>query len=484
MRSSPSLAVASSLVLVLLAHAACSDEEERANVGTGGSSAIAGAGGSSAGSAGTAGKGGSAGVAGKGGQAGMDAGAPDVDPDAPPAKRFCELPGFAPTALKVPAGFCIRPFTDPAKTAIKVPRVIRFAPNGDLFVAAPAASTPGGAAGGLGAIFVVTDDDHDGRADQVLTYAGGKPWDGKDCYLGDADPTDFSCVHGIAFVDGDLYYTRWNDVRRFPYKAGDRKAPSAGGEIVATLNMPTDSPGNYRFTHTLDKAKDGTMYVSRGRFDTFNCNTAEMVQGAVQAFPYGPGVKLPNAATMIADGFRNPMYMRCNQAKGLCFADEMSGDNWDGVGGREKIALLTPGSHWGFPCCVTKGKAAPGATDDMCNDVSVESVAIELHDSPFGLDFEPGAWPADTKGAIFIAKHGVVGSWVDSDVVYVPTTPDGMPAGGEQPFTSGFGKGAGTVNGRATDVAFAPDGRLFVVDDTSGMIWWIAPEELPIPGAM
>ena len=35
--------------------------------------------------------------------------------------------------------------------------------------------------------------------------------------------------------------------------------------------------------------------------------------------------------------------------------------------------------------------------------------------------------------------------------------------------------------GRATDAAFAPDGRLFIADDTAGKIYWLAPRTLASP---
>ncbi len=58
-----------------------------------------------------------------------------------------------------PAGFCVKLFATLAE-----PRSIVFAPNGDLFVAAPSMPTPGGASGGPGAIIVLSDDNHDGVA--------------------------------------------------------------------------------------------------------------------------------------------------------------------------------------------------------------------------------------------------------------------------------------------------------------------------------
>ena len=89
---------------------------------------------------------------------------------------YCDLPGTDASAVQVPEGFCVREFATVAEA-----RVMKFAPNGDLFVAAPSMGTPGGAYGGRGGIVVLPDDDHDGRADAVLDYSTPTPADGRAC---------------------------------------------------------------------------------------------------------------------------------------------------------------------------------------------------------------------------------------------------------------------------------------------------------------
>lgn len=467
-----SVATVLALTAVVLAHAACGgDDDASPPAGTAGAAGTAGV--AQAGSAGKAGSGG-AGTAGSpsGGAAGAQ-GMPGT---------FCGLTSAAPVPapIKVPEGFCARQYSATTETTPLVPRVIRISENGDVFIAAPAQSTAGGAQGGKGAILVYPDDDHDGRADAELIFAGGKPWDGTSCYLRDGDPDDMGCLHGLAIHGGHIYYTRWNDVRRVPYKPGDRKA-TASSELVANLGMPTtDLQANgYRFTHTIDATKSGQMFVSRGRFDAFACKVEELGKGAVLTFSVAGA--LPATPTVAADGFRNPMYVRCDSF-GSCYANELTGDSWQSIGGREKLVRVgtTSVGHFGYPCCVAPNMvASPGAD---CSKVDAEVVAFPLGDTPFGLDFAPSTWPAPYSGAIFVAKHGTNGAWENSDVVYVKTDPaTGAPTSAEAPFTSGFGRGEGTINGRATDVAFHPDGRMFVIDDTSGLVFWVAPVDLKVP---
>ena len=416
-------------------------------------------------------------------------GAPAIvaNPDAPPGpsctpidiapgtgKKFCELPGTDSPALKVPPEFCVREFTT---TPVIEARVLRFAPNGDLFVAAPSMDTPGGATDGPGAIVVLPDDDGDGRADAVLTYAGPTPRGGSTCALLDKDPKSFACVHGLLFTGGYLYFTRSNEVRRFPYTPGQRTAPPATSELVAMLGG--ENIEDARWTHTLELTKSGSIYVSRGRTDTSGCSAEQMARGAVFALHVEANGPLPLTPEIVADGFRNPMYLRCSPTScGECYASELTGDNWDGVGGREKLAMLDQkGASWGYPCCVGRDLAAPGATTETnCTAVGRELVSIPLHDTPFGLDFDRGGFPDPYRHGLFIALHGVRTSFGGTGVVFLKTDPTSMrPTGEAKLFVDGFGKGS---SARATDVAFAPDGRLFVADDTSGKIFWVAPRTL------
>src|SRR5581483_8984200 len=96
------------------------------------------------------------------GQGEFDSGAP-----LPTGGFFCDLPGDDVTGATFPPGFCVRKFAGlspdagmnvPAPCAhppcaptpeIHTPRVLAFAPNGDLFASSPSESTPGAAPPGI-----------------------------------------------------------------------------------------------------------------------------------------------------------------------------------------------------------------------------------------------------------------------------------------------------------------------------------------------
>ncbi len=389
---------------------------------------------------------------------------------------FCDLPGTDTPDLVVPPQFCVREFTT---TPVGEARVLRFAPNGDLFVAAPSMATVGGATGGPGSVVVLPDDDGDGKADAVVTYAGPSVSDGRTCAALEAEsPASLACVHGLHFQDGHLYFTRSDEVRRWPHEPGQRKAPAGPGELVATLGVAAIPDA--RWTHTLEGRKDGALLVSRGRSDSSACSAEEMTRGAVFALHVAGAPKLPLVPDLVADGFRNPMYLRCApNSCGDCYASELSGDDWGGVGGREKLSLLgAPGESWGYPCCVGRDEPHPGAGATSCANVGRELVAIPLHDTNFGLDFDRGGFPEPYRHGLFVALHGVFTSFGGTGVVWLGKDPVTLrPTAKPELFIRGFGK----PNGRATDVVFAPDGRLFVADDTLGKIYWVAPRTLKRP---
>jgi glucose/arabinose dehydrogenase len=423
--------------------------------------------------AGTGGTGGSAAAGGAGGSSGKvgTGGGPVANP-----KTFCELAAPVEPGLVAPPGFCIRKFA-----TVDVARVLRFAPNGDVFVAAPKSFTPGGASDGPGAIVVLPDDDHDGIADASVTYAGesttGEP---VGCESHEINESDLFCVHGLAFSGGFLYYTRSDELRRFPYAPGDRKPPSAAGELVATLGAK--GMADARWTHTIDSGKDGTLYVSRGRHESSDCSPESMAKGAVLSVNAGPGVALPTSAQVVSMGFRNPMYVRCSPYSDHCFANELSGDGWMGIGGREKLVVLKKGDNWAYPCCVARGMPSSSGTAEVCANISSELASIPLHDTPFGLDFETGRFPAPYTKTAFFGLHGSFGAWTGTAVSYMKIDPaTGLPMGELTPFITGWASTPGGVVGRAADLAFAPDGRLFVTDDASGGIWWVAPVDLALP---
>ncbi len=386
-----------------------------------------------------------------------DASEEDIEPsdaaprDAPPpGPPFCQQGSDVP-GVSVPAGFCLRRFG-----TVRVARTLVIAPNGDLFVGAPSDSTAGGASGGPGAIVVLSDDNHDGVS-EAHTFASG-----------------IRDVHGLALGGGFVYFTTTSTVWRTPYSTGQRRETGPREDMGLA---PRFGLGG-RWTHGLARSVGGELLASRGEYNSCGLNpVGEILRVSMGAF------------TTLARGFRNPMYMRCHSRDEVCAATELGEDQTPGA--REKLVIVKPNTNYGYPCCFTTARPIHAAEAPKCPGVTREDAEFVLAETPFGLDWEREIWPAPYRGGLFVALHGsfyTSPSWGGARIVYARTDPvTRAPVEGWQDFLGrkdsgpgGFGPG-GTMLERPSDVAFAPDGRMFFSDDQGGGVYWMAPLTLPRP---
>ena len=94
------------------------------------------------------------------------------------------------------------------------------------------------------------------------------------------------------------------------------------------------------------------------------------------------------------------------------------------------------------------------------------------------------SWPLPFRDGVFVALHGSYYSsppWEGARIAFAPTDPaTHLPSGDFRDFVRGFGPGGSPLE-RPADVAFSPDGRLFMADDIAGAVYWIAPSSLHSP---
>jgi len=405
----------------------------------------------------------------------------------PQAGSFCALPGsvvqtsIGPALvggadagvpdlawLTLPKGFCAHVFANTG-----VARQLKFAPGGELFVASPTQLTTGANSGGHSAILVLPDDDHDGVADSVGTFLGS-----------------LVAVQGLLFAGGQLYYQDDAVIRRLAYNTGDRQ-PSAASEVATDMStLPQDST---HWPKVFDQAMDGTIYISNGGGQLDACQSPPPLRGAIVQ------LNADGSTTEVARGFRNPIAIRCESSHDVCLAIELALDYSAPAGGREKLLPIHAGDDWGFPCCATQNTPYANvvyqgtSTIPDCSGVAAESGSFVIGDTPFGLDFETGQWPAPWGGRVFVTLHGAYQSWKGARVVAIaldPTTGIPLPSS-ELPgsdadpndmleFATGWDDGR-QDHGRPAPITFAPDGRLFLGNDWTGTVVWIAPVGLMRP---
>jgi glucose/arabinose dehydrogenase len=411
-----------------------------------------------------------------------------------PAGTYCALPGSvtyccggetttapggkgaAPSLgwVTVPDDYCVHYFAHVTEA-----RQLRFAPGGELFVAAPSTPTAGGAVGGPGAVVVFFDDDHDGYADgDSLPHNDGTS----------QNLTVFTyvtSVQGLMFTPGWFYFQNGTQIMKVPYAKGQRAIAGNAESVVDVSAANGMYVSDDHWPKTLDMADDGTIYLGNGGDQAQDCDPDVFPRpftGGILKIDGTPG------GSPVARGFRNAIAIRCERGKGLCFSTELALDGSECSGGREKLVPIRQGDDWGFPCCATANtpyELVSGSPN--CADVAQETVSFVVGDTPFNFDFETGVWPAPYTHDIFVTLHGAVGSWIGARIVAIPTQSNGMPVPSSDLGTSSFvdfAKGwddGAQDHGRPAAIAFSSDGRAFIADDVVGNIFWVAPKTLKTP---
>ena len=374
--------------------------------------------------------------------------------------------------LHLPAGFCAHYYgTVAAAPGGGNARQLRFAPGGELFVSSPTTATTGGnGAFGLASIVVLPDDNGDGVADQVITFLSGLP-----------------STQGMLFANNQFFYQNGIQILSIPYQSGDR-SPRSPTTLIADITIYQSV---LHWPKTLDIADDGTIYVGNGGDQDEACDPSRPFHGGILSLGGADGGPLggPDGGGIpVAKGMRNPINVRCSRGHDLCFALELGLDYSADEGGHEKLVPIRQGDDWGFPCCATQDVPFPAAGDAgaaICANITPDTDSFLIGNTPFGIDFEPGNWPAPWTGSAFVVTHGAAGSWAGERMVAIAMNPStGMPlpatdtsgtdTGAMTDFATGWDDGT-LSHGRPSAVAFSSDGRLFVANDTNGIIFWIAP---------
>ena len=350
---------------------------------------------------------------------------------------------------QAPHGFKVELYA----TGLDNPRLIRTAPNGDIFVAE---SDPGD-------VRVFRGITKDGRPEQMSVFASG-----------------LRQPYGINFYPPGpnpqwVYIGDTDEVLRFPYHNGDMKASGKAHHIA---NLPG---GGGHTTRDIQFSLDGkTMFVgvgSRSNVDNPLTHSGEKNRADILAFnPDGSGMRI------YASGIRN--------AGGGLAIDPKTGQLWCSVNERDAlgdnlvpdyITHVEPGGSYGWPWWYIGNHPDPRLKGQphppLQNKVLVPDVLIQAHSASLQPVFYTGKqFPAQYQGDIFAAEHG---SWnrnprAGYEVIRVPLHQTGHASGEYEDFITGFVLPNGDAWGRPVGVTVAPDGSLLVTDDGSNSIWRVS----------
>ena len=362
---------------------------------------------------------------------------------------------------KAPPGFSVELFA----SGLSTPRVIRIAPNGDIFVVETGAGRVrvfrAGAAGAgpaQGEIFA----DNLQRAYGIAFYPSG------------ADPK---------FV----YVATPDSVVRFPYRSGEAKA---GGPAEKIASLP-DGGGHWSRDLAFSP-DDKTLFVSVGSGSNVDEGVAapdpSQVAGAPVGASFGDEKGRADVLAFDPDGGHERVYATgIRNCSGLA-VQPGAGALWcvvnerDGLGDNlppDYATHVTPGAFYGWPWYYLGDHQDPrhkGERADLANRVTTPDVLIQAHSAPLGIAFYEGdQFPSEYKGDAFVTLHG---SWNRSTLTGYKVVrllmKDGKPTGAYEDFLVGFVGDDRSVWGRPVGVAVAHDGSLLVSDDGSGSIWRVS----------
>ncbi len=373
--------------------------------------------------------------------------------------------------LTLPDGFC----ATLVGSDLGAVRQLTVAPNGALYAAI---------SGGFslrGGVLGMRDTNRDGVPDTRVRF-------------GPRGANDVEVHDGFLYVALDDRVVRY---RLIP----DQVEPKGDAETVVA-DLPDDGD------HTAKSLAFGggdTMFVSVGSA-TNSCqrrNRAErspgvdpctelLTRAGIWQFSSTRTGQRFAANRRYATGLRNPSAIGIQPGTGALWAAshgrDQLGQNWgfsdqvNAADPAEELVRAGPKSDFGWPYCYysnTEGKKvlAPeyggdGKKVGRCERAEPAAIPFPGHWAPLALAFNPGkTLGPDYQGGMFIAFHG---SWNRAPlpqagyrVVFAPFV-DGRPTGKYSTFATGR---EGPTSLRASGVAIAPDGSLYIAADQNGKIW-------------
>ena len=376
--------------------------------------------------------------------------------------------------LSVPAGFTVEKFAN----GLTNPRLMRTAPNGDIFIAET----------GRDRIRIIrtTDGAPAPAVNQIFVEGLNRPF-------------------GISFYPpGDnpqwIYVANNNSVVRFAYRNGDLKSTGVPEVIVPKLSETT---GGHSTRDVVFSADGKRMFISVGSGSNVAEDMGKKTPEEIRTWEAENGVgaawgtETHRASILVTDPEgHEPLHPFANGIRngvGLAVHPE-TGDLWvstnerDGLGDNlvpDYVSRVKEGGFYGWPWYYMGNHEDPrhaGARPDLASKVIIPDVLEQAHSASLEMTFYTttngvASFPAQYRGDAFVALHG---SWnrnlrTGYKIVRVRLN-HGVPTGEYEDFLTGFVVDDRNVWGRPVGVTVARDGALLITEDGNGTLWRIAPK--------
>lgn len=391
---------------------------------------------------------------------------PPVSADTPNEVEVVPMPSGA--KPKVPDGFDVNLVV----TGLVQPRVIRTAPNGDLFIA--------NSKQGEIRVYRIAPGSYSPTESDIFASGLKQPY-------------------GIAFYPaGDnprwIYVGNSNGVVRFPYTSGDLKAAGAAEKIVEGIQW------THHWTRDIAISADGNRLLlavgsgSNIALDMFpKPHVPGGIEGWASANPLGAPWDTEEKRAMIlsydllgknekifATGLRNPAGITIHPTTGKLWSVVNERDGMGDDTPLEYATEVVEGGFYGWPWFYIGDHEDTRTTSkrpDLKGSVTVPDVMIQAHSAPLQIAFYTGeSFPAEYRGSAFVTLHG---SWARAKrtgykVVRLLFDKNGTATGEYEDFMTGFVLSDKEVWGRPVGVTMGKDGSLFVSEDGNGSIWRVS----------
>lgn len=374
-----------------------------------------------------------------------------------------------------PAGFAVKLFA----ANLEGGRILRVAPNGDIFIAETRGSR----------IRVIrAKDGAEAPSENKIFMDGGldRPF-------------------GLAFYPlGSnpqwLYIANNNSVVRIPYKNGDLQFSGKPEVIVPKLSETTGGHSTRDIAFSADGKR---LFISVGSGSNVAETIGKKSPDEIKAWEaeHGLGASWDSEANRadvlvtdpegktglktFATGIRNGVGITVNPTTGELWT---ATNERDGLGDNlvpDYITSVKEGGYYGWPWYYLGNHEEPrhaGERPDLAGKAIVPDVLIQAHSAALEMVFYPknesgvAAFPKEFQGEAFVALHGSWNRGLRTGYKVIRAHfENGKAKGSYEDFLTGFVVNDRSVWGRPVGVAVAHDGALLVTDDGNGTLWRVAP---------
>jgi len=322
---------------------------------------------------------------------------------------------------EVPPGFSLLKFAD-----LYRPTAFAFDSEGRMYVASQD-----------GNVYLLHDEDKDGRADSRSTFATG--------YY-------FPLGVAVHVPSGEVYVSYQGAVTILSDTDGDGRSDQ---ERTLVDDLPFDKHQN----DNLEFGPDGGLYIGVGS-TCDACEDPDPRSATILRFDIDSG-----KSQIYATGMRNPFDIAFQPETGELFATDNGRDDLGMDAPFEELNHIVQGGDYGYPDCWNE-QDQPG-----CEDTVPAVAFFEAHSSANGVDFYSGEeFPTEYQDNAFVS---IFGSWlkpnVQTGIQRVVLSPAGSTYTGETGWFIRFPAGVMPL-----PLLFGPDDALYVGDYVNDAIYRIS----------